>query len=483
MCHLLIAADSPDNNSCQDGGYNLGFTNHHGKPASLSASPERRVSESLSPHHKSAKRGMGAAPSESLSSLESEWASPPASQSVGVETCPELIDRSLQTGTSFCHTDQWVQTSPMMGFPGTAALSPGDKRLPGKDLHDVLSVSVGLSPFGKSSLIYFESDDDLRRHYVFGHHNDSLTDDAKEEHLGLYAENLEDYQNFQHGVLFDEHHHDSQRYDQGSVVKSGSQLMSLSSRSAASPVVSTINRSGRDRSITTRSLDRIHNQASKYSSVNMMNSPDNILASLGNSLDVDEPDGSFEISASNSKFGHGSSVGASDKNGRNYDNSESQVQMTKKNGQLSGGGMSRDNSVMLSYIKDDDVMTYGDKLSEMTKTSLLADASLLASVGKSNKDTVDSVEGKSEIDINKDNVVQELEKEGEVMEKENPQWIERGEFIATVVRERNRKNSWAEELEKYRVQSGKLGKCIHFMWSELLMSSHFYCFFASLLFL
>ncbi|BFZ20636.1 hypothetical protein BsWGS_23675 [Bradybaena similaris] len=449
-------SDSPDNNSCQDGGYNLGFSHHQGKPASLSASPERRVSESLSPHHKSAKRGMGTALSESLSSLESEWASPPASQSVGEKASPEFIDRSLQTGTSFCHTDQWVQTSPMIGVPGIAAMSPGDKRLPGKDVHDVLSVSIGLSPICKSSLVYFESDDDLRRHYVFGHHNDSLTDDAKEEHLGLYAENLEDYQNFQNGVLFDEHHHDSHRYDQGSVVKSASQLMSLSSRSAASPVISTINRSGRDRSVTTRSLDRIRNQASKYSSVNMMNSPDNVSGSHGNTLDVDEPDGSFEISASNAKFGHGSPDCASDRPGLDYENSESQAQMTKKNGHLSGVGMSRDNSLMLSYIKDDDAC--GDKLSKLAKTSFLSDASLSASVGKSNKDTVDSTGGKNELDIHKDSVLQELEKEGEVMEKENPQWIERGEFIATVVRERSRKNSWAEELEKYRVQSGKLDK-------------------------
>ncbi|CAG5130287.1 unnamed protein product [Candidula unifasciata] len=438
-------SDSPDNNSCQDGGYNLGSSQHQAKQASTSASPERRAGVCLSPQQKSAKRGTAAVLSESVSSLESDWGSPPASHSVAVETCPELIDRSLQTGTSFCHTDQWVQTSPMIAV-GAAGLSPGDQRLPGAG-NEVLSVSIGLSPMCKSRLMFFDSDDDLRRHYVFGHHNDSLTDDAKEEHLGLYAENLEDYQNFQHGVFFDEHHLDSHRYDQGSVLMSSSQQVPSSRTSAASAAAAPIlGRSGRDGSVAARSLDRTGNQNPRYSLGNL-NPP-------GYISDLDEPDGSFGTTVSSAKFGH-VSPGASDKPSCIVENSDSQMTMTQRNGLLCGSGVSRVSSALLSNRTDDGGSGDGT-LSKTDKTLVFSDASLLAPADKSGKDRVDAEGGKNVAEKHEDsNNVQTPEKDGESVDRGMLLWSGKGQSVETAVRDRSRRNSWAEELEKYRVQNSK----------------------------
>ncbi|CAL1545410.1 unnamed protein product [Lymnaea stagnalis] len=95
-------SDSPDSNSCQDGGYNLGSTEHQ----SISkAAPSFH-------HENPPKSGLANGVGSNTSTISSAPASPLSSQSVGVETCPDVMDRSLQTGMSFYHTDQWVQTSP-----------------------------------------------------------------------------------------------------------------------------------------------------------------------------------------------------------------------------------------------------------------------------------------------------------------------------------------------------------------------------------
>ena len=190
----LSSADSPDSNSCQDGGYNLGPSGH--------------VVEG------------------SDKQLQGLTSSSPG-KTVAAETSLGQVDRSLQTGTALSHSDQWVQTAHSLPEPvhlarsskedsygkgNTELKSPlfagqaqqtkfhsnGSLKSPGKFPNLIPSHRV------RNSQVHFAENAEDCRHT-------SLTDDAK----GIHPHSL-DYFNCSPGVLFDEHNFDLRAHDRAS---------------------------------------------------------------------------------------------------------------------------------------------------------------------------------------------------------------------------------------------------------------------------
>ncbi|KAH9507397.1 hypothetical protein Btru_057992 [Bulinus truncatus] len=156
-------SDSPDSNSCQDGGYNLG-------------SPVRQGVKSGS------KSECLVSASASTSTLGSGPLSPELNHSVGVETSPDVLNKSQQTGLSFYHTDQWAQTSPCRENNHQAGES-----------HRPISSSEKTD---KSGYYASKGDDTSVR----------------------TEESLEDYHNFRHGISFDDYYFELCRQDRASAV-------------------------------------------------------------------------------------------------------------------------------------------------------------------------------------------------------------------------------------------------------------------------
>ncbi|RUS83102.1 hypothetical protein EGW08_009134 [Elysia chlorotica] len=188
-------SDSPDSNSCQDGGYNLGPSDH--------------VLETPDKH----RQQPGA--------------------SAGIETAsPGQVDRSFQTGTALSHADQWVQTSPgptLTAEVGTSFTDTGHRE-DNTRLKSPLSVDQAQhskpwsdqlrSPGKFPNLVPAHRVRHSHVHFADNSNEPgqrSLTDDAKGIHP-LGAENLPsaDYFNCSPGVLFDEDNFDVRAHDRGS---------------------------------------------------------------------------------------------------------------------------------------------------------------------------------------------------------------------------------------------------------------------------
>lgn len=159
--------------------------------------------------------------------------------SIGVETCPDVADRSLQTTVMYPNIDQWVQTSPRPGhnpeltgagreleslLDHTSArpvrdcsTSPHPSRDFATDVLDIDSVYASLPPrHGSAKKVTLA----FPRHGAQSPdtHNHSLTDDAK----GKQQDSLEDYLDFRQGVSFDDHHFEMRRHDRASSARADS---------------------------------------------------------------------------------------------------------------------------------------------------------------------------------------------------------------------------------------------------------------------
>ncbi|XP_055896213.1 golgin subfamily B member 1-like isoform X5 [Biomphalaria glabrata] len=189
--HVMVAhlkqdnrqSDSPDSNSCQDGGYSLD-------------SPVRDVVVV-----KYAKQNNGEVNrSESSSTIGSSASSPAFNHSVGVETYPDVLDKSLQTGLSFYHTDQWAQTSPRREENGNQ----------GEDSQ----LSDPLPPTQiSSSKDFLTGSEKLLRPDHSSYNTSSASDSVLRG-----EESLEDYHNFRHGISFDDYYYELCRPDRASAV-------------------------------------------------------------------------------------------------------------------------------------------------------------------------------------------------------------------------------------------------------------------------
>ncbi|XP_059174027.1 uncharacterized protein LOC131954402 isoform X2 [Physella acuta] len=247
-------SDSPDSNSCQDGGYNLGSTNHPAKAespgllnnvASISSKSWSSTAIESGPQSPMSRESGPQSPLSRESSLRSPirqngLRSPVNRHSIGVETCPDVADRSLQTSVMYPNIDQWVQTSPRPGhnpemtgvgrdleslLDHTSARPVRDcstsahpsRDFAATDVLDIDSVYASLPPrHGSAKKVTLT----FPRHGTQSPdtHNHSLTDDAK----GKQQDSLEDYLDFRQGVSFDDHHFEMRRHDRASSARADS---------------------------------------------------------------------------------------------------------------------------------------------------------------------------------------------------------------------------------------------------------------------
>ena len=208
----MSAADSPDSNSCQDGGYNLGPSSH------VVEIPDRQQQKP--------------APSS-------------PEKSVGTEPSPGRVDRSFQTGTALSHTDQWVQTSPAPTETSRVGASAADvsfrednTKLKSPLIADQAQQSRPWSsnqlrsPGKYPNLVPAHRARNSHVHFAdnsndLGHR--SLTDDAKGiQPLSAGSWHNEDYFNCNPGALFDEDNFDIRAHDRASSAR-------LYARSSDSP--------------------------------------------------------------------------------------------------------------------------------------------------------------------------------------------------------------------------------------------------------
>jgi hypothetical protein len=119
-------SDSPDSNSCQDGGYNLISVSHQDQGNVRTCHADSTSPTSLELGHlgqdeswaqiggdnSSKDTGSGSVGGVNGTSGATDKASCVDVSSRSVDACAEVIDRSLQTGPAFSQVDQWVQTSP-----------------------------------------------------------------------------------------------------------------------------------------------------------------------------------------------------------------------------------------------------------------------------------------------------------------------------------------------------------------------------------
>ncbi|GFR98518.1 myomegalin [Elysia marginata] len=192
-------SDSPDSNSCQDGGYNLAPSGHLVDTTSDIRHQKQPVSSATG-------------------------------RSVGSNTSLAQVDRSFQTGTALSHLDQGVQTSPASAQTVDAGTSATDISF-GNENTTVKTSLVADQPQGNkpqpNSLLISPSkypnlvpSHRLRHSHVhFADTGDnldikSLTDDAKGIRP-VSAENSHnlDYFNCSPGVLFDEVNFDVRAHD------------------------------------------------------------------------------------------------------------------------------------------------------------------------------------------------------------------------------------------------------------------------------